>query len=339
MGADVTADGLSLPYRWAVAVGSMLCGAVGLLLSYRFARRYASQFACFVAIVGLWWATPVAYYMYVAPGMSHAPSLFAVALFFVLWRWAAHGSVGRWAVWGASAGLMTLVREQDGFFAAVALIAAISPKLEADWGNRLKRLVAFGVTSALVFSPQLAVYMTLYGQPAPSHHVQDKMYWYSPHFLEVLFSPQHGLFFWSPILLMFLAGAWLLFRRDREAALVLAVGFLSQVFISGAVDSWTQAGAFGSRRFVATTILFAAWGGVLLFVLAQRIRPVGVVLVTGFLIIWNLSLMIQFGLGLMDRQRLVWKEVIHNHIYEVPPRLLSVAGSYLKARERIDEGQ
>jgi hypothetical protein len=165
------------------------------------------------------------------------------------------------------------------------------------------------------------------------------MYWYSPHFFEVLFSPQHGLFLWSPILLLFIVGGWLLFRRDRETALVLALGFLSQVYISGAVDSWTQAGAFGSRRFIATTILFAAWGGILLFVLAQRIRPVGIALVTGFLIVWNLSLMIQFGLGLMDRQRLVWKEVVHNHIYEVPPRLLSVAGRYLKARDRIDEGQ
>ena len=339
LGADVTADGLSLPYRWAVAVGSMLWGAVGLLLSYRFARRYASEFACFVAIVGLWWATPVAYYMYVAPGMSHAPSLFAVALFFVLWRWAAHGSIGRWAIWGASAGLMALVREQDGLFAAVALIAAISPKLETDWGGRIKRLVVFGVTAALVFLPQLLVYMTLYGRPAPSHYVQQKMYWYSPHFFEVMFSPEHGLFFWSPILLVFFVGGWLLFRRDREAALILAAGFLSQVFISGAVDSWTQAGAFGSRRFVATTVIFAVWGGLLVYLLAQRIGRMGVVLLTGFLVLWNLSLMIQFGLGLMDRQRLVWREVIHNHIYEVPPRLFSVAGKYLKAQDRINEGQ
>ncbi len=339
LGADVTADGLSLPYRWAVAIGSMLWGAVGLLLSYRFARRYASEFACFVAIVGLWWATPVAYYLYVAPGMSEAPSLFAVALFFTLWRWAAHGSIGRWIVWGASAGLMALVREQAGLFAAVVLIAAISPKLEADWTGRLKRLVAFGATSALVFSPQLLAYMTLYGQPSPSDYVKRKMIWYSPHFFEVLFSTEHGLFFWSPILLLFLVGGWLLFGRDREAALVLAMGFLSQVFISGAVDSWTQAGAFGSRRFVATSVIFAAWGGVLLFALARRIRSVGIVLLSGFLVVWNLSLMIQFGLGLMDRQKLVWGEVIHNHIYEVPTRLFSMAGKYLRARDRINEGE
>ena len=102
--AVVRGDGLSQPYRTAVAIASALYAALGLFLSYRLARRFAAPFPSFFAVVALWWATPVAYYMYIAPGMSHACSLFAVALFFTLWPWAARGSVGRWALWGASAG-------------------------------------------------------------------------------------------------------------------------------------------------------------------------------------------------------------------------------------------
>jgi hypothetical protein len=275
--------------------------------------------------------------MYVAPGMSHSASLFAVALFFTLWGWAATGNLRRWAVWGASAGLMALVREQDGLFALVALIAAASPRLETDWLGRAKRLVTFGFAAALVFAPQFLVYYVLYGRPAPSPHIQDKMYWASPHFFEVLFSPQHGLFFWSPILLVFLVGGLALFRRDREVALALAVGFLSQVYISGAVDSWTQAGAFGSRRFLGSTVIFAVWGGWLFYKLTARIRKVGIAALASVFILWNVSLMIQFGLGIMDRQRLVWGEIVHNHIYEVPPRLGSVVGRYLKARDKISD--
>jgi hypothetical protein len=143
------------------------------------------------------------------------------------------------------------------------------------------------------------------------------------------------LFFWSPILLLFLVGGVLLFRRDRGAALILAVGFFSQVYISGAVDSWTQAGAFGSRRFLNTTVIFAVWGGFILFRLANRIRRTGVAAIAAFFVLWNVSLMIQFGLGLMDRQRLVWREVLHNHVYEVPPRLVSVVGRYLNVRDKI----
>ncbi len=127
------------------------------------------------------------------------------------------------------------------------------------------------------------------------------------------------------------------FRRDREAALVLALGLAVQVYISGAVDSWTQAGAFGSRRFVATTIIFAVWGGWLYATLEPKLRRIGIAAMTSVLILWNVSLMIQFGLGIMDRQRLVWREVIHNHVYEVPPRLASVFMRYLTARDKIDD--
>jgi len=323
-------DGMSQPYRTAVSVASALYAAIGLLLCYRLARRYAAPFASVAAVLVLWWATPVAYYMYVAPGMSHAVSLFAVAVFFSLWPWAVSGGVSRWAVWGASAGLMALVREQDLFFAAAALVAVFGMT------HRLKRLVAFGGAAIVVFLPQLAVYHVLYGRPWPAPQVQNKMIRYSPHFFEVLFSTEHGLFFWSPILLLFFAGGLWMLKKDRVAGLVLLAAFLAQVYISGAVDSWTQAGAFGSRRFVGATAIFAVWGAFIFSALEPRMKKFGVAALASFFILWNVSLMIQFGLRLMDRQRLVWSEIVHNHVHEVPPRLLSVVGSYLWARDDLE---
>jgi hypothetical protein len=159
---------------------------------------------------------------------------------------------------------------------------------------------------------------------------------YSPHFFEVLFSSEHGLFFWSPILLLFFAGGLWMLKKDRAAGLVLLAAFLAQVYISGAVDSWTQAGAFGSRRFVGATPIFAIWGAFVFAALEPRLRKAGVAAVAAFFIFWNVSLMIQFGLGLMDRQRLVWSQIVHNHVHEVPPRLLSVVGSYLWARDDLE---
>jgi hypothetical protein len=322
-------DGMSQPYRTAVAFASALYAAAGLFLCYRLARRFASAFASFAAVAALWWATPVAYYMYVAPGMSHAASLFAVAVFFTLWPWAVAGGLGRWAVWGASAGLMAVVREQDFFFAAAALVAAVGLP------DRLKRLAAFGAAALLVFLPQLAVYQVLNGRPRPSPHIENKMSWISPHFFEVLFSTEHGLFFWSPILFLFFAGGLWMLKKEKASGLALLAAFLAQVYISGAVDSWTQAGAFGARRFVGGTAIFAVWGATALATLEPRLRRAGVAAAASLFILWNVSLMIQFGLGLMDRQRLVWSQIVHNHVHEVPPRLLSVARSYLWARDEL----
>lgn len=335
-GADVSPDGVSLPYRWAVSLASALYASIGLLLSYRLARRYGDGEASFLAVLCLWWATPVAYYMYVAPGMSHAASLFGVALFFSLCPWAQSGSVGRWAVWGAAAGLMALIREQDGLIAVAALITVVL--VQTDLAGRLWRVIAFGSSAFVVFLPQLLVYQVLYGRPAPSPHVENKMYWTSPHALSVLFSPEHGLVFWSPLLIVILGGAVLLLRKDVHAGLVLLAGFLSQVYISGAVDSWTTAGAFGARRFVGTTVILVVWGALALEALRPRLRRAGVYAAVAFFVLLNVSLMVQFGLGLMDRQRLVWREVVHNHVFEVPPRIVSVVGRYLMARDELSGG-
>jgi hypothetical protein len=165
--------------------------------------------------------------------------------------------------------------------------------------------------------------------------VARKMSWSSPHFVEVLFDPGHGLFAWAPLALVAVAGVlWAASRRDVVAA-ALAVAFLLQVWINGAVESWSQAGAFGSRRFLAATHVFA-WGlGVLLAAALPRVSRHACAAALAVFAWWNVSLMVQFGLRLMDRQGLEWPKVAVNQVLEVPPRLGRVAWLMLTDRERL----
>ena len=66
------------------------------------------------------------------------------------------------------------------------------------------------VTFLLAFAPQLLAYNSLNGHPSPTELVERKMIWTSPHALEVLFSPAHGLFAWTPLALLALSGVVLL---------------------------------------------------------------------------------------------------------------------------------
>ena len=115
----------------AVAYGSAFYGFAAVLLSIGCARRVLRQSATFdrssvtstdratlLAGVIVWIGTPLVFYMYVAPPMSHACSAFAVALFVTIWlhvrtTW----SVPQLVVLGLAAALMAMVREQDVFFA------------------------------------------------------------------------------------------------------------------------------------------------------------------------------------------------------------------------------
>jgi hypothetical protein len=340
-GSAVPADGLAWPYEAAACYASAVYGLLGLLLTLAALRRFGgyAEPAATWAVAGLWLGTPLLYYMTIAPGFSHASSLFAVAL--VVWlslrRWhEGPGSVASWVGVGAATGLAALVREQDGLFIAIpAVVLAQQTLHRRRWREGLARALALGGAAFAVFTPQMLAYHALNGSFGPSRMVARKMSYTSPHFLEVLIDPGHGLFVWSPLLLLAtLAHAARAVRREAPAVL-LALGLLLQVWINGSLESWTQAGAFGSRRFVGATPVFA-WGlAALLVPLLGRFRRALVAFGLAVFVWWNVSLMVQFGLKLMDRQRLEWPRVAVNQVREVPRHFGRAAWMFFADRERL----
>ena len=356
-GWAVEADGYSAPYISAVCIGSAVYGLLALLLAWCAARRVLEaaglpagpHTALASAAAGL--GTPLLFYMYVAPGFAHAASAFTVAAFVFAWvvvreRWSLSGMV----VLGALAGLMAMVREQDAFI-------VIGPAIDLAWAvlrdRRVRPLgpaLAGTAAAVLVYLPQAAAYLALNGRIGPSRLVSRKMTWSSPHAAGVLFSTEHGLFFWTPLALLAVAGLILLIARPggarasspnapehREASIRIGVGLLAivlaQVYIAGSVESWTVAGAFGQRRFVALTAPLVIGLSVAGAHLAgQRARAAAAVL-AGLCVWWNLGLMVQFGAGLMDRQRLELTRNAYNTFIEVPRRLPEIAYRYVFDRD------
>jgi hypothetical protein len=79
-----------------------------------------------------------------------------------------------------------------------------------------------------------------------------------------------------------------------------------------------------------------AWGlAAVVAAVLPRVRVAAVAAALGLFVWWNVSLMVQFGLKLMDRQRLEWPRVAMNQVREVPPRLARVAWLFLTDRERL----
>lgn len=343
LGLAVEADGFSRPYVIAVSYASWAYGMAGLLLVHRALVRgaAASEPAAAWAAAAVLWATPLLYYVTLGVGFSHAVSLFVIAL--LVWltvRFRAFGfTPARGAVLGLIGGLAALVREQDGLFLVAPALVIL---LEAARARRplgaVAPLAAMGLAAAAAFTPQLLAYHAINGAYGPSRLVARKMSYASPHALAVLFDPAHGLFAWAPLLLVATAGLGLALVRARRTdplPLALAAALVLQVWINGAVESWTQAGAFGSRRFVGATPVFA-WGLAALLAAARprwgrRAVAAGLVLFAW----WNVSLMVQFGLKLMDRQGLEWPRVAVSQVREVPRRLGRSAWLFFTDRERL----
>ena len=349
-------DGFSKPYVRAVAYGSAFYGFLAVLLSIRGVRDSGlgardSEFdSAFWAGVAVWLGTPLLFYMYIAPPFSHAVSAFGVAVFVNVWlhvrrRWSPGGAFAL----GVCAALLAMIREQDIFVAlgpAFDFALAVSTSHAQSPIPKKPSIAAAGAGLAglvLGYLPQLIAYNALNGYPGPAQHVTRKMFWYAPHGLDVLFSPHHGFFFWTPLALLAIAGlVWMTVRERgdvRRVAGALLIMVASQVYVAGSVASWTVAGAFGQRRFVClTAVLVIGLAGILSGVRGSfaHARPEGRAYWYAGTIIcvwWNIALMFQFATGLMDRQRLEPASNAYHAFVTVPMQAPSLVYRYLTARE------
>jgi len=308
------ADGYSPPYVKAVAYGSACYGFAAVLLSAAIARRLIGHGLS--STIAIWLGTPLLFYMYVAPVFSHACSAFGVALFLWVWLRVRDGwSIGGAVLLGLCGALMAMVREQDLFFViGPALDFARTAWLRREWP--IAPAAAATAAFAIGYLPQLAGSLALLGHAGPARDVQSKMTWSAPHAVGVLFSTGNGFFFWTPLALLAAAGLALLAYHRAYASDTAWVGrlallmFLIQVYITGSVESWTSAGGFGQRRFVALTPLLVlglagladAWRR------STRARAWPILIATVLCVWWNLGLIVQFGANRMSRDHLTLKD-------------------------------
>ena len=346
-GSQVTIDGYSRPYIAAVCYASAVYGFLALLLSLATARELGLH--AMPSTVAIWFGTPLLFYMYVAPPMAHACSAFAIALLVWVWlrvrrTWSIRGAI----LLGAVAALAGMVREQDVLLACGPALDAVlwalgfggstAPRsgIRALLPRALAALGAFGV----VYMPQALAYISLNGHLGPSRLVIRKMAWSAPHAFQVLFSPEHGFLVWTPLAILAIIGLALMTLRDTPnrqpdradlsrigACMILMVAL--QVYTAGSVESWTVAGAFGQRRFVALTPLLVIGLAVLFTHASSKLTGRILTTMTVVAVYWNLALMAEFATGLMNRQHLEIARNAYDAFVTIPQMAPSLAYRYL----------
>lgn len=339
-------DGFSRPYIVSVALGSAVYGFLAVLLSAAAARRVIGRGLAASLIVAV--GTPLVFYSYVAPVFGHATSAFAVSLMVWTWlrvrdRWTVRGAL----ILGLAGGLVAIVREQDALLAlgpAVDFVWFSWPRLRVrpvatPNATSLLRAAIAGVAGFVIaFLPQALAYAAINGGVRPDATVARKLTWWSPHAIGVVLSPEHGLLAWTPLVAVAFAGLVLLAtnRAARPEAqrvgALLGLMCLAQIYTSGIVESWTVAGSFGQRRFVALTPVLTI-GVATVLAVATRVwirRAVMTLLV--LCVWWNAGLMVQFGMNRMDRQKLTLARNARITFVELPIEAPRIAWDYLTNR-------
>ena len=356
LGSSVAADGFSAPYRFTMALATAFYGFLGLLLAFRLARQYVEERWAFLATLAIWWASSLPVYMYFNPSWSHAHSAFVVALF--LWYWhETHSSrsLAQWLVLALITGLMLDVYYANAMVLAVLAIevtrqycAALRPAGPAAPHSTprvpelLLRHSLFAIVLLICLLPTLITRYIIYGSPFESGYIPlGQWLWSSPVFFKVLFSSNHGLLAWTPILFFSILGLFIFWRWQRRPGTpFLAAFFAFYLFISCYPD-WAGISSYGNRFFVSLTPLFILGLAVFFDRLAQLFRSQRAALSAAIALLavatlWNAGLMFQWGSHLIPaRGPVSFSEIVHNQFFLVPRQLSADLQRYLFKRKAL----
>lgn len=347
LGGHVSADGYSKPYLIAMALGTAFYGFLALVVSFGLARRYAPERWAFLATLGIWLASSLPVYMYFNPSWSPALSAFTVALF--LWYWVRTRDARTWAQWailGVLGGLMMDVYYVTGILFLLPLLESLAGYRMAlrgiggePIGSLFLRNVTFSAALLAAFLPTFISKKIIYGSYL-SFGYGERWFWKSPAFFKVCFSSEHGLFSWTPILILAVVGLFMMRKYERTLALYLIVVFGADLYAIGCYQNWHGISSYGSRFFVGLTPLFVLGLAAFFDWLARtwngRRAAIFAWSTTAALVMWNLGLIFQWGMHLIpDRGPISWRAAAYNQVTVVPEQMVSTAKSYLMRRGKL----
>lgn len=348
LGGHIPADGYSRPYIFAMALGTAIYGFLAVWISFCLARKYIDERFAFSATIGVWFGSSLPVYMYFNPSWSHAHSAFAVALFVYYWSCTRQNRTWKqWAILGGLGGFMMDVYYVNGTFLLLPLFDTLEGCLEGFKTDHaipmIRRMLLkdaiFLMAIALVFFPTLITKKIIYGSYLNFGYTEHWS-WTSPAFLKVLLSADHGLFSWTPILLLAVLGLLVLPAQNRIVGRLAVGAFLAYGYVIGCYQDWDGISSFGNRFFVCLTCIFVLG----LAALSDRLMKVWDAYSALFLarsamallIVWNLGLIYQWGTHLIPaRGSISWRDVTYNQFLVVPVRAGGTAESYFTHRNRL----
>jgi hypothetical protein len=344
-GANISADGYSRPYLLAMGLTTAFYGFLSLFLAFQIARNYFERQWAFLATLGIWLASSLPVYMYFNPSWSHAFSAFSVSLF--LWYWdrtKLQRTMGQWAVLGLIAGLMGNVYYPNAIlliFPAIELLflartASSAPRQQAmPIGKLVLCSLLFGAVFVISLIPTFITRKIIYGNPFETGYPGILTWnWKSPVFLSVLFSSDHGLWSWTPILALAAIGLLFVVRRNALLGIGSILTFAAFLYFISSYPDWAGISSYGNRFFVSLTPIFILGLAALLNTFAEwagnaaRAMALSAAAIALF-VIWNFAFIFQWGMHMVPtRGDISWSEMVHNQFVGVPLRLTRSLQAY-----------
>ena len=297
------ADGFGGLYAVVLAWTNVAFAIATLGIAWMFVRRDVTPGVATMSVIATSIGTPFFWQTFVFPLGTHVAGAFAIGLVFVaLFGESRHQGL---AV-GLATGLAIAVRIQHFVIIPAVVFVAIRERRSLRWWMEAT------VGGAIPLACQAVAWWAIYGSPFGPLTGGGNLAgttWMPFHTIalwNVLASSYHGLFTWSPVVILSILG-WIFSARSfdprrRTIAVTCILMFLGQWLANGTFDRYFWGGmSFGPRRFTDLAVPFAigiAW-------CASAISARIVMIAAALASLWTVGLMAAARAGTLSLARYV----------------------------------
>ncbi|HPQ35788.1 MAG TPA: hypothetical protein PK563_14945 [Tenuifilaceae bacterium] len=257
------ADGYSLPYRMALALGAIFYLALGLFVLRKFLRKYFSEITVSITLLLTAFATNLWYYSTIEPAMSHVYNFTFFVLFIALLDdWLKDPKFGPSICLGLISGIISLIRPTNALIGIFFLLWGISnistlrDRIQYLFKKWDKLLVIAGF-AILVWVPQMVYWKIQAGQFFYYSYGGEGFFFLKPHIIDGLFSFRKGWFIYTPIMFVATLGIFLLPKYVKGSALAISVYLSLNIYIIFSWWSWWYGGSYGARPMIESYAIMA----------------------------------------------------------------------------------
>jgi hypothetical protein len=315
--SNLSRDGFSLYYQHGAALAGVTYLIGGLIALKRALLGWFSPGVVLATLVAVTWGTDLFHYGTYDPTFSHVYAFALTSLLLLIVpRWFDAPSMGRSVLLGAVVALVILVRHVNVLiivgFACYGLNSAAAIRRRLSWiTEHAHEVVTTAVTSVLLLAPLVMFYRRSTGHWLASPYGATRTFDFtSPHLFGVLFSSTKGLFFWSPVLLVAVAGFFLLRRRLPEMIAPIVILLPPFVYLVSSWFDWQFGASFGHRAFVDVLPFFAV-GLAACFDRVKGTRAsIAVAAVVCVAVALSVAQMIKYWIGVLPQHDTTWGQYV-----------------------------
>ena len=315
--SNLPRDGFSLYYQHGAALAGLAYFLFGLALLRRMLREQFSDGVVLATLICITWGTNLFHYGVFDSTFSHAYAFCVVCLWvWLVERWWDRPTLARSLALGGVAALNVLIRHTNAIYVLVLPLYRIVhwPDVVAravELRDRWRMLALAAATGFVVLVPQFALYKWITGAFFVNPYVTHGMgfSFESPHLLDVLFSTQKGLFFWSPVLLLSVAGVFVATGRERALVLPAVVVFAIQTILIATWSQWQFGASFGHRGFTDGFALAAPFIASSLAWTVRHRRALPLLAIgTTAAVLLSVAQMVQYWIGVLPMADTTWAQ-------------------------------